>query len=112
MSILGVVIRCRPTHLDAVLAQLQGRPGLDVTHNPGDGRLVLVIEDCAEQAATATLAAVALLPEVQSTSLVYEYSGPDAPASGPAVTDYNAWRSSLQDMATGNDAGTAAAQIP
>lgn len=100
MSILGVVIRSRPEHLARVLAQLEGRAGLDVTHNPGDGRLVLVIEDCADSPATATMAAVALLPEVQSTSLVYEYSGPDAPASDAAPGGYNAWRSNLQALAS------------
>lgn len=106
MSILGVVVRCHPDHVDAVESQWRGRPGVDVRHNPGDGRLVVVIEDCPDRPAAATMAELALFPQVHSTSLVYEYSGPDAPALEPGVTDYSAWRASLQDMACGNDAGS------
>lgn len=110
MSILGVVVRTHPDDVNTVEAQLRGRPGMDVTHNPGDGRLVLVIEDCPERTAAASMADIALLPEVLNTSLVYEYSGPDAPAPEATVNDYGAWRASLQEMASGNDAGPANAQ--
>lgn len=93
MSVLGAALRTRPEHLPATLARLQGLEGTDVALNPGDGRLVLVIEDAAQPAA-AMLAALALWPEVMSISLVYEYSGPDSP-SADEVTDYRAWRGSL-----------------
>lgn len=105
MSILGAVVRIRPEHLQAVLPRAQSLPGVDVALNPGDGRLVMVIEDAEREgvvhAAAATLAAIALWPEVLNTSLVYEYSGPDAPPAGSgAVEDYRAWRGSLKDWAT------------
>ena len=44
------------------------------------------------------LAAIALRPEVLSVSLVYEYSGPDAPAPDTG-NDYRAWRGSLDTRA-------------
>ena len=96
MSILGAVVRARPSDVGVVVARLATLPGVDVAINPGDGRLVLVLEDAEVdgtlQGAGATLAAIAAFPEVLNTSLVYEYSG-DEPAD--AVTDYRAWRGSL-----------------
>ncbi len=104
MSILGAVVRVRPEHLAAVEPRLAALPGTDLALNPGDGRLVLVLEDAeldgVVHGAAATLASIALWPEVLNTSLVYEYSGPDAPpAGGGAVEDYRAWRGSLKDWA-------------
>ena len=109
MSILGAVVRVRPEHLGAVVPRLSALPGADLALNPGDGRLVLVIEDAETggvlHSAAATLASIAMWPEVLNTSLVYEYSGPDAPPAGDAaVADYRAWRGSLKDWA-GQDAG-------
>lgn len=104
MSILGAVVRVRPQHLPAVTPRIATLPGTDLALDPGDGRLVLVLEDVVAEGTThsaaATLAAIALWPEVLNTSLVYEYSGPDAPPPGDAaVDDYRAWRGSLQDWA-------------
>lgn len=104
MSILGAVVRLRPEHLPAIVSRLAGLPGVDLALNPGDGRLVLVIEDVeasgSVHSAPATLAAIAGWPEVLNTSLVYEYSGPDAPpANAGSVSDYRAWRGSLKDWA-------------
>lgn len=113
MSILGAVVRIRPEHLGAVVPRLSALPGADLALNPGDGRLVMVIEDAESggtlHSAAATLASIALWPEVLNTSLVYEYSGPDAPsAGGAAVEDYRAWRGSLKDWAGQGGAGPAA----
>lgn len=104
MSIIGAVVRTKPEHLASVMLQLQALPGVDPALNPGDGRLVLVLEDAERDGqlhtAAATLAAIALWPQVLNTSLVYEYSGPDAPeASGASVCDYRAWRGNLKDWA-------------
>lgn len=104
MSILGAVVRIRPEHLGAVVPRLSVLPGADLALNPGDGRLVMVLEDAevdgVVHGAAATLASIALWPEVLNTSLVYEYSGPDAPpVGGAAVEDYRAWRGSLKDSA-------------
>jgi nitrate reductase NapD len=97
MSILGVVLRALPQHRDTISQRLQGLAGVEVAAEPGDGRWVLVIEDVAgaEMTAAATLGQIATWPDVLGTSLVYEYSGPDAPAPGAAPIDYRAWRESL-----------------
>ena len=101
MSILGVVVRTRPQDVAVVAQRLAAQPGVDVALNPGDGRLVAVIEDAqhpdgSPASAAATLGGVALWTEVLNTSLVYEYSGPDAPApEGSDAIDYRAWRDSL-----------------
>jgi nitrate reductase NapAB chaperone NapD len=114
MSILGAVVRLKPEHLSEVLPRLAALPGVEVSLNPGDGRLVLVLEDVVldgtRHDAAAHLAAIALWPGVLNTSLVYEYSGPDAPAAdGAAVNDYRAWRGSLKDWAEGQPPPGAAA---
>ncbi len=100
MSILGVVLRARPESLEALRQRLQGLPGLDVALDPGDGRMVLVLEDLPEAqppvVAADRLGQIAIWPEVLGTSLVYEYSGPDSPApAGSEALDYRAWRSRL-----------------
>jgi len=101
LSILGVVIRTRPRDVAEVTLRLGEQPGLDLALNPGDGRLVVVIEDAPDaegqpRAAATTLGAIALWTEVLNTSLVYEYSGPDAPApAGSDGIDYRAWRAGL-----------------
>nr|WP_295130696.1 chaperone NapD [uncultured Roseateles sp.] len=100
MSVLGVVLRIRPEHLETVLARLVGMAGVDISHNPGDGRLVLVMEDVAEASAAAQLGAMALWPDVLGTSLVYEYSGPDAPAPLAHHEAAQGWRTRLTELDT------------
>ena len=105
MSILGAIVRVRPPQRALARPRLAALPGVDVALDPGDGRFILVIEDARAEdgtlhAAAATLAAIATWPDVLSTSLVYEYSGPDAPPpEGAGVEDYRAWRGSLKDLA-------------
>ena len=81
MSILGVVVRTHPANVGEIEQALRLLPGVDLAEraDAADGRLVLVIEDSAERAAAAVMAEIALWPKVLNTSLVYEYSGPDAP---------------------------------
>lgn len=95
MSVLGVVLRIRPEHLAQVIDQLKGMAGVDISQNPGDGRVVLVMEDSLEASAAAQLGAIALWPEVLGTSLVYEYSGPDAPAPQAHLEPSQGWRTRL-----------------
>ena len=104
MSILGTVVRIRPEDVAEVIAELTNWPGLDIALNSGDGRLVIILEDAADTTAAQSMAAIALLPKVLNTSLVYEYSGPDAmPADAPASSDvnYQSWRANLHQMAQG-----------
>ena len=110
MSILGVVVRTSPQRLKSVADRLVGLPGVDLALNPGDGRLVAVMEEAVDasgerRSAAATLADVAQWPEILSTSLVYEYSGDevaDAPDGLPV--DYRAWRDSLGGRPAGKPA--------
>lgn len=104
MSILGAIVRTRIGDVADVAQRLEACVGVDLALNPGDGRLVIVLEDGQADGqlstAAAQLAAIALWPEVLNTSLVYEYSGPDSPApEGAQGVDFKAWRSSLADLA-------------
>lgn len=108
MSILGVIVRTRPADLPATRQALAQLPGVELAERPegaDDGRLVIVIEDRADRAAAATMAEIALWPQVLNTSLVYEYSGADAPSTATPVEQYTDWRSSIAAMASkpGND---------
>jgi len=99
MSILGVIVRARPADLPALQQALRALPGLDLADSTeADGRLVVVIEDTADRAAAAVMAEIAMWPQVLNTSLVYEYSGPDAPSPHAPVQGYADWRSSLSDL--------------
>jgi nitrate reductase NapD len=98
MSILGVIVRARPADLPALSTALLALPGLELAASLlADGRLVVVIEDTPERAASAVMAEIALWPQVLNTSLVYEYSGPDAPAPEAPMLAYADWRNSLSD---------------
>lgn len=104
MSILGTVVRVRPEHLAEVVAELSQQAGMDIALNPGDGRLVVIIENTATTTAAQAMAAMALMPHVLNTSLVYEYSGPDLEEDSPPlqeVQQFQSWRASLSDMADG-----------
>ena len=98
MSVLGVVIRIRPRDLAAVRQRLASTPGVDPGPDPGDGRLIAVIESTAHTPAAATMADIALWPEVHNLSLVFEQSDPDA-AEAPAEFDFRAWRGAVGDFA-------------
>jgi nitrate reductase NapAB chaperone NapD len=92
VSILGVIVRAQPAHADAVQCALRDLPGLDIAAADG-GRFVVVIEDSADANAGDTLTRITRLERVIATSLVYEYSGPDAPAPDGTAIDFKAWRS-------------------
>jgi nitrate reductase NapAB chaperone NapD len=95
MSVLGVVARSHPKDLSVVLPRLQQVAGVDIVASPGDGRVVLVIEDVAGRSAAACLGELSGWPEWLATSLVYEYSGEDSPAPHPEALD---WRTRLEAL--------------
>lgn len=101
MSILGCVLRVKAEKLPQVLATLTTTAGVDVAMNPGDGRLVLIVEDTQTTGAAQTFAAISLFPEVLSASLVYEYSGPDVAHADTDEdnTRYQSWRTTMAQMA-------------
>lgn len=101
MSILGAIVRTSRDRVADLSRQLAQQPGVDVALDPGDGRLILVIEDSAGTAASATLAAIALLPGVVDVSLVYEHGGDDPAES--AGMNATSWRAGLHEMAAGVD---------
>ncbi|MCA0239417.1 MAG: chaperone NapD [Proteobacteria bacterium] len=105
MTILGVIVRCRPQTAAAVGQRLRELPGVELApcaDAADDGRWVAVIEDHAAGAAAATLGAIALWPEVLNTSLVYEYSGPDSPPpESEELQGYRDWRRSLVPGSSG-----------
>jgi len=99
MSILGVIVRTAPAATATVRARLAACAGVDIAADPADGRLILLIEDTGEAAAAATLGEITTWKDVLNTSLVYEYSGPDAPAPQSASTGYADWRGGLARLA-------------
>lgn len=101
MSILGCVLRVKAEKLPQVLTALTTAQGVDVAVNPGDGRLVLIVEDTQTTSAAQTFAAISLFPEVLSASLVYEYSGPDVANvdDNQDNTRYQSWRTTMAQMA-------------
>lgn len=99
MSVLGVVARTHPQHLPALVPVLMALEGVDLVANPGDGRLVLVLEDVPERSAAARLGELALWPELMATTLVYEYSGPDSPSPHAEATDWRADMDTLDQRA-------------
>lgn len=101
MSILGAIVRTTRGRVTELSRQLTDQPGVDVALDPGDGRLILVIEDSAGVAASATLAAIALLPGVVDVSLVYEHGGDDPVES--AGMNATSWRAGLHELAAGVD---------
>lgn len=96
MSILGVVLRAPASAVPELRAALAGCAGVDVAADPGDGRLVLVIEDSDTLTAAAQLGEISRWPAVWSTSLVYEYAGKDAPP--PAGHLQADWRQGLDQL--------------
>ena len=101
MSILGCVLRIKVDKLPYMITILTGTEGVDVAMNPGDGRLVLILEDTQTTGAAQTFAAISLFPEVLSASLVYEYSGPDVVSinADDDNTRYQSWRTTMAQMA-------------
>ena len=103
MTILGVIVRTHPRHLEGVEARLRAIAGVEIAEpaQRPDGRLVVVIEDAAQRSAAATLGDIATWPEVLNAALVYEYSGPDSPAPDE-VQGYRDWRSGLAERGPGD----------
>jgi nitrate reductase NapAB chaperone NapD len=99
MSVLGVVIRVRPEHLDEVKERLMRVPGVDLAPDAGDGRLAATIESTALTPAATAMGDIAQWPRVMNLSLVFEHS--DAEPAGPesADFDFRAWRGSVGDFA-------------
>ena len=72
---------------DAAIATAQKVAEREERDDADGGRFVVVIEDGADADAADTLTRITRIEQVIATSLVYEYSGPDAPAPDAMVPD-------------------------
>lgn len=79
LDITGVVVRTRPERAGAVAARLAKMPGVEVHAIGDEGNLVVTIEEHGgDKIAVDTLTAMAQLPGVVATSLVYHHAEPDS----------------------------------
>lgn len=110
MSVLGVVVRTLPAQRAELAARLAALPGCELGPDPGDGRLVIVLESLPGLPAAASMEDIAQWPQVQSLSLVYEHSDP-AEDGGDAASnlDFRNWRSSVRDLMRQSAAADASA---
>ena len=96
MSVLGIVVRTLPAQRAKVAARLAALPGCEMGPDPGDGRMVIVLESTEDTPAAVSMDTIARWPEVQSISLVYEHSDPDEDSGNqPYALDYRSWRSNV-----------------
>ena len=98
MSVLGIVIRVHPRHLEAIKQRLAGTAGVDLAPDAGDGRLAAVIESTATDPAAAIMAELTHWPEVLNLSLVFEQSDDEHDPDAPEF-DFRAWRQDVGDFA-------------
>jgi nitrate reductase NapD len=83
MNISSVILRVLPARLPAIRAALRQLPGVDLHGDPGDGRLVLTVEDTDRSRASDVLMDLHRLEGLLSASLVYQYADPDFAPTEP-----------------------------
>lgn len=74
MNIASVIVRAHPDRLGGVRRALLALPGVDIHADPGDGRLVVTVEDTARSRAADVLVEMHRLEGVLSAALVYQYA--------------------------------------
>ena len=74
MNICGCVVETRAQDASAVAQRVLDLPGVGLHANEG-GKLVVTVEDTPETMAADTLSALAQVPGVLNTSLIYHYGG-------------------------------------
>ena len=78
-EVTGVVVRARPERAAAVADRLAAMPGVEIHAIGDEGNLVVTIEEQGgEKIAVDTLSAMASLPGVIATSLVYHHADTDS----------------------------------
>ncbi|MDO5288948.1 MAG: chaperone NapD [Pseudomonadota bacterium] len=98
MSVLGIVVRTLPAQRAELAARLAALPGCELGPDPGDGRLVAVLESLPGQPAALSMEDIAQWPQVQSLSLVYEHSDPAEDTGDTPHLDFRHWRSSVREL--------------
>lgn len=74
MNISSVVIATWPERAQRLAALLDTLPGVEVQARAADGRIAATLEDHALASAADTYVRLHTLPDVQSVSLIYQYS--------------------------------------
>jgi len=74
MNISSVVIVTRPELSERLAAQLGRLPGVEVQARAADGRIAATLEDHDAATVADTYVRLNTLPDVQSVSLIYQYS--------------------------------------
>jgi nitrate reductase NapD len=73
MNISSIVVQTHPQNAVALQGELADLPGVDVHGANEDGRIVITIEDTADNAPAKTLMNVQNMQGVLSASLIYNY---------------------------------------
>ncbi len=78
--ICGVLIHAHPDKVSAVSKTLEAKPGIEVHHRTGDGRLIITVEADHQRTAGDRLLELNNIEGVLTASLVYHHfeSEPDA----------------------------------
>ena len=72
-NICGVLIHAKPEHLSEVKAALASLDGVELHQESPDGRLILTVEDTANEWAGQIITRLSTVDGVLSTSLIYHH---------------------------------------
>lgn len=74
MEVSSMILRTRPERLGDVRGELDAIPGVEIHGDPGDGRLVITVEDGDGYKVSESITRLHEVDGVMAISLVYEYS--------------------------------------
>jgi nitrate reductase NapD len=74
MKIVSLVLKFPPRHSPEVRKSVEAVPGASVAVDSGDGRMIILMEDCPGHAVSDSILKIHQIPQVMSTTLSYEYS--------------------------------------
>ena len=73
MNICGCLVHVAPEHGERAAQEIEGLEGVEIHATSGDGRLVVVVEDTADQLASEIIMALHQVPGVISLTLTYHH---------------------------------------
>lgn len=74
INIASLIVKARPENLPFVRDSLIGMEGVEITHDAGDGRLIVIVDATTGGTAIETLTRIHTLRGVVSACLTYHYS--------------------------------------
>ena len=74
MNLSSVVLRAKPTQLEAVRHALEELPGVELHATTHDGKLVITLEDTGTANAADTFVKLHDIRGVMSVAMIYQYS--------------------------------------